>query len=388
MTLPVERSGIASQNSRGTFLFVSSNESAPWGASEETWSLLARRFAADGMDVVASVRGWDPPSPRISEVEVSGCRVLRRWEDPDDNRPIFELPYSEKMSRTIESVKPRLAFVSQGDNFEGLGWMEECLKLGVPYIAYAAGASDYQWPRDEIAARLRVGYTNAMESWFFSRHNIALTEKQIGARLPRAQVIPVCRKVSYDADIPWPSEELPIRLAVVARLDPETKGQDLLFELLAQQRWRDRPVTVSLFGEGYHREVVRSLASLLQLDNVHLIGFVDDVESLWRTHHALVLPSRSEGLPAAIVEAMLASRPCIVTDAGGNGEVIEDDVTGFIAAGPSVSQLAEAMERAWERRLDWQTIGQAAAASIRQQVPRDPIGVVAARALELFEKAE
>jgi hypothetical protein len=58
--------------------------------------------------------------------------------------------------------------------------------------------------------------------------------------------------------------------------------------------------------------------------------------------------------------------------------VVEDGVTGFVAAAPRVDLFDGAMERAWERRNDWQEIGRCAATRIRELAPRDPIAEFAA----------
>jgi len=100
---------------------------------------------------------------------------------------------------------------------------------------------------------------------------------------------------------------------------------------------------------------------------------VDNIEAIWASHHALVLPSRYEGLPLAVVEAMLCGRFCIVTDVGGNTELVKDNVNGFVAMAPKAECLDEAMERAWQRRESWCEIGQAASVSVRKVIHRDPI---------------
>jgi glycosyltransferase involved in cell wall biosynthesis len=109
-----------------------------------------------------------------------------------------------------------------------------------------------------------------------------------------------------------------------------------------------------------------------QLTSVELVGFVDDIEQLWSCYHALVLPSRFEGMPLALVEAMLCGRPCIVTDVGGNPELVRDGVNGFLAKAPTVEFLDEAMNRAWENRHRLREMGQRAAIDVRQWVSPDP----------------
>ena len=106
-------------------------------------------------------------------------------------------------------------------------------------------------------------------------------------------------------------------------------------------------------------------------------GFVDDVAGIWTDHHGLILPSRCEGLPLVVVEAMLSGRVSIATDAAGIAEVIDDGVTGFLAAAATEDGLDAALERAWQRRDEWPAIGAAAAVRIRELVPEDPAAELA-----------
>ena len=47
------------------------------------------------------------------------------------------------------------------------------------------------------------------------------------------------------------------------------------------------------------------------------------VEEIWASNHVLVMPSRAEGFPLAIVEAMLCARPVLASDVAGNSEIVE-----------------------------------------------------------------
>jgi glycosyltransferase involved in cell wall biosynthesis len=195
--------------------------------------------------------------------------------------------------------------------------------------------------------------------------------------LPRATVVRNPFNVRYDAadDLPWPppAADGVIRMACVGRLDSVSKGQDILFEVLRREKWRARPLRVSLFGRGTQERILRALRERYRLDGVEFAGHVADIEQVWKTHHALVLPSREEGLPLAAVEAMLCARPCVVTGVAGNAEIVSDGVTGFVAASADVCALDAAMERAWERRAEWESMGRAAARRIRELVPPDPV---------------
>ena len=149
--------------------------------------------------------------------------------------------------------------------------------------------------------------------------------------------------------------------------------------MLARPEWRERRVEVNLYGTGSHELTLRRMTEMLQVQNVHLRGHVSDVRGIWKENHILVLPSRYEGLPLVLVEAMWCGRPAVVTDVGGNAELCRDRQTGFVAQSATLASFAEAMERAWEARSDWRLMGKAARDRVESLVPRDPIAVFCAR---------
>ena len=91
------------------------------------------------------------------------------------------------------------------------------------------------------------------------------------------------------------------------------------------------------------------------------------------------MPSRYEGMPLAMVEALLCGRPVIATDVAGHSEIVEEGVTGFLAAAPTVPALRDALERAWASCDAFQEIGQTAARHIRKAFPSDPASVFATK---------
>ena len=97
----------------------------------------------------------------------------------------------------------------------------------------------------------------------------------------------------------------------------------------------------------------------------------------------LLLPSRFEGLPLALVEAMWCARPAVVTDIGGNAELCMDNETGFVAAAPALGLLEETLERAWNRRNDWQNMGKLARARAERLIPKDPVGEFCKQLVEI-----
>jgi glycosyltransferase involved in cell wall biosynthesis len=81
-----------------------------------------------------------------------------------------------------------------------------------------------------------------------------------------------------------------------------------------------------------------------------------------------------EGQSLALTEAMRSGRPAIVTRVGGADELVEEGLSGFIADHPSPEHLEAAMERAWEARFGWKSMGEHAARTIMEKFPEDPVG--------------
>ena len=367
--------------------FVSGMTGSPWGGSEDLWGRAAMRIRRAGHEVLTSTRRLPELAAPLAELRDAGARLLLR----DDATPGWAWRLANRIKRPlspempadrdwygIKSFRPDLVCVSHGAFDCGLEWMERCLADGIPYVSIAQANAEVWWPDDDRASRLRAAYLGARRVFFVSHANRALFERQIGERLVNAEVVWGACHATHDSDPPWPEDSSTWRLACVARLDPKAKGQDLIAAVLALPKWRERNLTVTLYGSGGSPEGIRRLAKMEGVsDRLKIGGFMEDIEAMWSRHHALLLPSRYEGMPLAILEAMLCGRVCIVTDVAGNREPLEDNVSGFIAAAPTIVHLDEAMERAWQRREDWRTMGRAAAAAIRATMPRDPAGVLA-----------
>jgi len=371
--------------------FVSGMDGAPWGGSETLWCETAQRLLGLGHDVFASVAGWPQVPPALAALMGRGGVVdrrprptLRRRLAARAWRTVLRNPGWSSSWQSIVDFRPDLVCISHGATTCGLEWMQMCLREGMPYASICQANYEFWWPTDEASDAWRRAFQGTAKAFFVSRRNLALFETQLGDSLPQAEVVWNPFNVSWNASPAWTEPDPCHKLACVARLEPRAKGHDLLFEVLSQEKWRRRPIQVDLFGDGPWEQCLRRLAATWGLEGrVHFAGYAQDIEGVWESHHCLILPSRYEGLPLSVVEAMLCGRPAIVTDVAGNTEVITDNVTGFVAAAPTVALLDEAMERAWQRRGEWRQIGQAAAAAIRQRLPRDPAAELAGTLLAL-----
>ncbi|MDZ8055548.1 MAG: glycosyltransferase family 4 protein [Aulosira sp. ZfuVER01] len=358
--------------------FVSTNDTTPWAGSEELWSQTAIRMATQGFTIGVNVKGHKQAPKRIRELEQLKCHICYRRYDSNllgkltskGFRKIFKY---ELFSLWLDKFAPDLVVISEGFNYEDQGWMQACLKRNIPYVVIVHAAGEFRWPSDALVATAAKGYLSAEKCFFVSQRNLELTARQLAVELHNAKIVRNPYNVSYDVAFSWPKDESVLKFACVGRLDPDAKGQDILFDVLRSEKWKTRQIEVTLFGDGYQRNTLKLLKERWSLDKVKFGGFVDNVEAIWTDHHALILPSRYEGLPLAMVEAMLCGRLCIVTDVAGNTELVQDNINGFVARAPITECLDDAMERAWQRRESWREIGKEAYFNVRKVIPRDPI---------------
>jgi glycosyltransferase involved in cell wall biosynthesis len=375
-------------------LFVSSNNIS-WGAADELWSKAALDLAAEGFAVSASYPEWSPPDPRILNLIERGVEVwFRPRQYPLRKRAWRALTAPEKSPTTLEVERlvaarsPEFVMISDGAPFPPLDLLEMCATKRVPFVIIVHCNQYFWWPDDALAERYRAALAAARRCYFVSEANRRIAEKQIGCELLNAELVRNPFNVDFSASPPWPplGRDGELRFACVARLEPTAKGQDILFEVLAGPAWATRNWRLHLYGgeEGDNRGGLERWAQRLGLaDRVVFEGYMADVEKIWSLNHVLVMPSRIEGLPLAVIEAMLCGRPVVATDVAG-AEVIKDGVTGFLAEAPTVGCVGSALERFWARREEAREIGATAADRIRRLVPPDPARVFADKIRELL----
>lgn len=130
-------------------------------------------------------------------------------------------------------------------------------------------------------------------------------------------------------------------LAAAGALEP-AKGFDLLLEALTALPG----VGLLLAGEGPEREALERQVRALGLGaRVALLGQLPSLAQLFGAADAFVMPSRSEGMPLALLEAMSAGLPVVAAAAGGIPEVVTDGEDGLLVPVESPQALAQAMAR-------------------------------------------
>jgi glycosyltransferase involved in cell wall biosynthesis len=128
-----------------------------------------------------------------------------------------------------------------------------------------------------------------------------------------------------------------------ARLSVE-KGIDVLLSAMREVIKAYPACKCVVIGDGPLRDKLMDQVRSMGLgSHVFLEGFKADVGGYLAAADAFVLASYVEGLPYSVLEAMASGLPCVVTNVGGNGEAVINNVTGLVVNPGSVDELARAI---------------------------------------------
>ncbi len=121
----------------------------------------------------------------------------------------------------------------------------------------------------------------------------------------------------------------------------EVKRVDVLIDAIAQMRERPR---VAVVGQGpLQRQLAARIASRGLTHHIDLLGFRADIERVLQRGRIFVLPSQSEGLPFAMIEAMASGLVPVVTDVGAIGEIVRDGYNGRLVPVGDAQALARTL---------------------------------------------
>lgn len=154
-----------------------------------------------------------------------------------------------------------------------------------------------------------------------------------------AKVLPVIEKTNIKHSLGI--DDQAIVMVSVGELNAN-KNQQCAIQALAQIE--DRRIHYLLCGRGPAEDGLKQLAKELGVaDRVHFLGFRDDIPLILSIADIFVFPSKREGLPVSVIEAMAAGLPVVCSDVRGNRELIRSNENGFICICDDVAAFAEAI---------------------------------------------
>lgn len=323
------------------------------GGIEVLGAELARRLAARH-DVVV----YTSFQPGLPAEETRDNYRIRRSKSTHDLRLKLPLGFRTiNVLNTVRTEKPKpdiILSMSLGRGF--ISYLASKLS-GVPYAAYVLGSDWY------IARDRRIGgcsFRTALKNCSAVITQTDIIKSDILKHFPGMPIEVIPNGITLPG-----KRAAGDKIISLGRLHP-VKGINYLIE--AVRRIDSCPELV-IAGDGSEADSLRRLA---QGSNVRFLGRIDDVETLFMQGMMFVLPSLSEGLPQAMLEAMSYGLPVIATKVGGVPAVIEHGKTGFLVEPKNVEELRRYIETllrdetlrrsmsdncvAASRRYSWDTI--------------------------------
>jgi len=358
-------------------LFISTMAGAAWGGSEELWVKTAAHALEQGHDVFVSVYDWGTLHPKVQQLKEKGARIELRKRIFYGNSIVkrgkgllVKKIYAEKEILLLKKYKPDAIIISQGTVYECMS--PEFLNLqqatNAKTLIITQANSEYETIPAAFYKTGRSLFAKAHQLFFVSKRNMLVAERQLAMKFNNATVISNPANLSEHRIIKWQENEC-IQFAFVGRLNSTVKGLGVLLQLLGDSKWKSRNWILNLYGKGEDESYLKDLVQLYALEEkVRFQGFVSKITSVWEQNHVLLMPSTLEGTPLSLIEAILCGRTAVVSDVGGNAELIDDDLNGFVAEAPSVHSFGKAMERMWNRKAELSDMGATAFESLKNKI--------------------
>jgi len=221
-------------------------------------------------------------------------------------------------------------------------------RLGLPYIVSLRG-SDVPFYNERFRTLDRLVFSRmSVRIWRQAQFVVANSQwlRRLALRTAPGQRIEVIGNgVDTDAFRPAPRRHEGLRVLCVARLIAR-KRVDALIRAVAALR--EAHVRLTLVGSGKEEASLRRLATQLGIaDRVDFAGTVPPqrVVRYYQDSDVFALPSLSEGMSNAALEAMACGLPIVMPDTGGAAELLRDGANGFLLSRGSAGELSEALGR-------------------------------------------
>jgi len=155
-------------------------------------------------------------------------------------------------------------------------------------------------------------------------------------------------------------------IACIARFHP-IKDHVTLINAFAQLVKEFPDVDLLLVGDGPERSALSRLCTDLNLgDRVQFLGIRADVAEILQAVNVFALTSLCEAASLTILEAMASGLPVVVTDVGGNPEMVRDGIDGFLAPRQDAQVIAQALRKLLNQPETAQKMGEAGRTRVQQ----------------------
>ena len=312
-------------------------QGSPWGGAQRYVKQLAAAAQKQGFEM--TVATGEQKQNQLSEQLPKGVHRLHLSHLRRAIHPIHDILALFEIRRKIKELAPDVVHLHSSK----AGALGSVAAIGLrkkPLIIYTV----HGWVFLEDINLLTKLLYRFVEKTTSGAKDIVITlsdyERKVGARLGiperKMRTIPIGiaqtqkhktrEQVRKSLDINKETSAV----AVVANLY-KNKGVDFLVEALAPLFKKEPHLHVYIFGDGPERARLERLAKTNSCaENIHFLGFVEHATTLLKGFDMFLLPSRKEGLPYALLEAMHAELPVIATKVGGVPDVITNNKNGLL----------------------------------------------------------
>jgi glycogen synthase len=355
-------------------LIINSEYPPIGGGAGNASANIARELEKSGQEVcvLTSAFGRLPRNETAGSLRVMRVPSLRRRMDRSGalEQGMFILTGTAAALRLISRWKPNIVVAFFGVPAGPIALLIKLL-YKIPYIVSLRGGDvpgfrpyDFGTYHKVIAPLLRLIWRNASAIVANSDglRKLALTFED---RFP-ISIIPNGVELERFTSPPLRSWDPP-RLLFVGRIVHQ-KGLDLLLSALSQLR--DLPWELTIVGDGPQREPLLEDAVNLGLEQrIHFAGWRrgNDLEAEYGRANLFVFPSRHEGMPNVVLEAMASGLPVIATRIPGNEELVSAGVTGELVPPEDTAALKVALEHLLPDARLRQNMGSAARKRVEEK---------------------
>lgn len=243
------------------------------------------------------------------------------------------------LRKQLSAINPKIVLVF--NKFYGAITLLSTVRKNFKILISERSSPYYQWPL-KLRILNRLIFSCIKPSGIVAQTSIAAQMQY--AYYNRKIPIKVIPNVLQDQPV-IEIDRLPLLLAV-GRLNDYLKGFDRLFRAMAQMRNTDWKL-VFAGGKLEDDEGLSNLVKSLNLESrVEFLGAVSNIWPLYAQASIFIIPSRSEGFPNALAEAMAAGMACISFDfAAGPSDLIDPEKNGILVPNGDIEKLAAAIDR-------------------------------------------
>ncbi|RKX93784.1 MAG: hypothetical protein DRP84_07950 [Spirochaetes bacterium] len=261
-----------------------------------------------------------------------------------------------------KEIKKSDAVMVMHDDFLGLITLLQARKQKKPHLLFLGG-NQVEVVRNKYTGLKRWGaiylahlFEKIDQYWMDHGLTVLVTGREMIERLlaPERYIYPYFTSLISDEDIIYrkPRDISSNSTNILyAGFLTENKGVHILLEAFARfrEKYHTPDIKLHLAGDGYFRPKLEEICQQLKItENVIFYGFIGDKEKLkqlFREADMFVLPSKSEGIPKVLLEAMAYGVPILTTNVGGIPDIIEDGVNGLLIPPGSPGGLVKGMAK-------------------------------------------